>query len=94
MLPDNLMIWINPLEVLYRFGENGCLCILYDHDSTEPWSHKTILNKPDKKTVKNNQIKPLVVKEDKKRDPLEEIEYRLNTKRTISLELLTAYTLS
>jgi hypothetical protein len=64
---DNLMIWINPLEVLYQFGENGCLCILYDHDSTEPWSHKTLLNKPDKKTVKNNQIKPLVVKEDKKK---------------------------
>jgi hypothetical protein len=39
-------------------------------------------------------VKRGVVKEDKKRDPLEEIEYRLNTKRTISLELLTAYTLS
>jgi hypothetical protein len=95
MLPNELMIWINPLEVLYRIGEDGCICILYDHTNTEPWNHKGLINKSDKKkSVKKNQINPFVIKESKKskkKDPLEEIEYRLKTKRSISIELLAAY---
>jgi protein Tob/BTG len=96
MLPNDLMIWINPLEVLYRIGEDSCICILYDHTSTEPWNHKALINKSDKKkSVKKNQINPFAVmkesKQSKKKDPLEEIEYRLKTKRSISLELLAAY---
>jgi hypothetical protein len=95
MLPNNLMIWINPGEVLYRFGDDNCICILYDHNNnTEAWNHTASINKPVKKTIKKNQINPLVVKENKKKDPLEEIKYRLNTKRSISIELLTAYLMS
>jgi protein Tob/BTG len=93
MLPNDLMIWINPLEVLYRIGEDGCICILYDHTNTEPWNHKALIDKSDKKkSVKKNQINPIVIKENnKKKDPLEEIEYRIKTKRSISIELLAAY---
>jgi protein Tob/BTG len=91
ILPNNFMMWINPLEVLYRFGENGRIYILYDHNSMEPWIPNALINKPAKKTVKKNQIKPLVIKSSQKISPLEEIAYRLNTKRTISIELLTAY---
>jgi hypothetical protein len=88
------MIWINPLEVLYRIGEDSCICILYDHTSTEPWNHKALINKSEKKkSVKKNQINPFAVMKEsnQKKDPLEEIEYRLKTKRSISLELLAAY---
>jgi len=51
MLPNELMIWINPLEVLYQFGEDGCFCILYDQTNTEPWNHKALINKSDKKNL-------------------------------------------
>jgi protein Tob/BTG len=31
MFPQELTIWIDPLEVSYRIGENGSICVLYDH---------------------------------------------------------------
>jgi len=37
-------VWINPQDVCYRFGEDGCICVLYDKDDTEPWTHKTLIN--------------------------------------------------
>jgi hypothetical protein len=47
-------MWINQLEVLYRFGENGRIYILYDHNSMEPWIPNALINKPVKKTVKKS----------------------------------------
>ena len=35
-------MWIDPLEVSYRIGENGSICVLYEHkgskkeESTDP----------------------------------------------------------
>jgi len=43
-LPTFLTVWINPQDVCYRFGEDGCICVLYDKDDTEPWTHKTLIN--------------------------------------------------
>lgn len=31
MLPLELTVWIDPEEVSYRIGENGTICVLYDH---------------------------------------------------------------
>jgi len=38
--PSELTMWIDPLEVSYRIGENGSICVLYEHKentSNEPW---------------------------------------------------------
>jgi len=39
IFPSELTLWIDPLEVSYRIGENGSICVLYEHKDgvTEPW---------------------------------------------------------
>lgn len=34
LFPSELTMWIDPLEVSYRIGENGSICILYDQRPT------------------------------------------------------------
>lgn len=41
--PSELTMWIDPLEVSYRIGENGSICVLYEFkegSSNEPWKPK------------------------------------------------------
>ena len=52
--PSELTMWIDPLEVSYRIGENGSICVLYEfkEDSlNEPWRP----NKTSNENTKNNQ---------------------------------------
>lgn len=38
--PSELTMWIDPLEVSYRIGENGSICVLYEYKKdnvNEPW---------------------------------------------------------
>jgi len=39
LFPNELTLWIDPLEVSYRIGENGSICVLYEYKEgvTEPW---------------------------------------------------------
>lgn len=39
IFPSELTMWIDPREVSYRIGENGSICVLYEHKegSSEPW---------------------------------------------------------
>jgi protein Tob/BTG len=39
IFPSELTMWIDPLEVSYRIGENGSICVLYEYKEgvTEPW---------------------------------------------------------
>lgn len=34
--PSELTMWIDPLEVSYRIGENGSICILYEYKENVP----------------------------------------------------------
>lgn len=34
LFPDELTMWIDPLEVSYRIGENGSICVLFDGGSS------------------------------------------------------------
>jgi hypothetical protein len=45
--PSELTMWIDPLEVSYRIGENGSICVLYEFkegSSNEPWKPKYYSN--------------------------------------------------
>jgi protein Tob/BTG len=64
--PSELTMWIDPLEVSYRIGENGSICVLYEFKegpSNEPWkpkyyntnSSKAPLDNKNKSTTHNNQ---------------------------------------
>ena len=38
--PSELTMWIDPLEVSYRIGENGSICVLYEYKEdgpNDPW---------------------------------------------------------
>lgn len=39
IFPSELTLWVDPLEVSYRIGENGSICVLYEHKEgvTDPW---------------------------------------------------------
>ena len=44
--PRELTMWIDPLEVSYRIGENGSICVLYEYNerAMEPWKPSSNLN--------------------------------------------------
>jgi protein Tob/BTG len=40
IFPSELTLWVDPLEVSYRIGENGSICVLYEFQAgvtKEPW---------------------------------------------------------
>merc|ERR1712025_520610 len=51
--PSELTMWIDPLEVSYRIGENGSICVLYEFKEdnlNEPWRPQ---NKTSNENTKN-----------------------------------------
>jgi protein Tob/BTG len=47
--PSELTMWIDPLEVSYRIGENGSICVLYefkDGAGSEAWRPTPSLSQP------------------------------------------------
>jgi hypothetical protein len=72
----------------YRFGEDGCICVLYDKDDTEPWTHKTLINTEYQKN--KIKIKKHINIANAKLNS-KPVEYKLKTKRSTSMEQLMAY---
>ena len=51
--PSELTMWIDPLEVSYRIGENGSICVLYEFKEgpeNQPWRPNTQLSNANAKT--------------------------------------------
>lgn len=48
--PSELTMWIDPLEVSYRIGENGSICVLYEYKEgvNEPWKPNVSIGCSDK----------------------------------------------
>lgn len=59
--PSELTMWIDPLEVSYRIGENGSICVLYEFKEgglNEPWRPNKTANSTSNSSNnenKNNQ---------------------------------------
>jgi protein Tob/BTG len=57
--PSERTMWIDPLEVSYRIGENGSICVLYEYLEgrvNEPWKPaSTSLQTPSSTTANNNK---------------------------------------
>ena len=59
IFPSELTLWIDPKEVSYRIGENGSICVLYEHSEgvTEPWRPTLSNNKNSSQSNKKQQVK-------------------------------------
>jgi hypothetical protein len=103
--PSELTMWIDPLEVSYRIGENGSICVLYEFkegSSNEPWkpkyynSNKTLDNKNKSLiTATHNNQKNL---DDSAsmvaacKDSIRKMDFLLDPRKSVSnIEQLAAY---
>lgn len=63
IFPSELTMWIDPLEVSYRIGENGSICVLYEFKEgcADPWRPsnvsliKSTSSTPALKTTNDNE---------------------------------------
>lgn len=88
IFPSELTMWIDPLEVSYRIGENGSICVLYEFkegQSNEAW----------KPSIKNNvnAPKPTRVTSEKElcKDSMRKVDLMLDPRKSISIEQLAAF---
>ena len=61
--PSELTMWIDPLEVSYRIGENGSICVLYEYREgvNGPWKPNVSISRDvrKEKSKKNSKINSL-----------------------------------
>jgi len=95
--PSELTMWIDPLEVSYRIGENGSICVLYEFSEgvTEPWMPASLRNSKNSSSTKqqspdtiNKPEAPSSTKPSCK-DSLR-MDYLLDPKKSVSIEQLAA----
>jgi protein Tob/BTG len=103
--PSELTMWIDPLEVSYRIGENGSICVLYEYKEgvSEPWKPSTNLNK---NSASNKQAKNALITSPTSRgevggtteanspsckESLRTMDYLLDPRKSVSIEQLAAY---
>jgi len=99
--PSELTMWIDPLEVSYRFGENGSICVLYEYKDgvSEPWRHMAPANLNNRTNSSSNssQINNRNVRNSSdsnnscKDSQLCTMDYLLDSRKSVSIEQLAAY---
>jgi protein Tob/BTG len=105
--PSELTMWIDPLEVSYRIGENGSICVLYEYKegTSEPWKPSVNLNNKmssspastnHQNNAKNRSQPPSSNEADSAGSPsckesLRNMDYLLDPRKSVSIEQLAAY---
>jgi len=105
--PSELTMWIDPLEVSYRIGENGSICVLYEYNEgvTEPWKPSTNLNNKNSSASTTNQnaknsalTSPVPANKNIEsldapscKESLRNMDYLLDPRKSGSIEHLAAY---
>lgn len=105
IFPSELTMWIDPLEVSYRIGENGSICVLYEHKEgvTEPWrpalsgnsnlNNRTAASTTSQMMMNNRNVRSKVAEltEGSCKDSLCTMDYLLDPRKSVSIEQLAAY---
>ena len=105
--PSELTMWIDPLEVSYRIGENGSICVLYEYNEgvAEPWKPSTNLNNKNSSASTTNQnaknsalTSPVPANKNIEsldapscKESLRNMDYLLDPRKSGSIEHLAAY---
>jgi protein Tob/BTG len=100
--PSELTMWIDPLEVSYRIGENGSICVLYEYKegcNNEPWkpnnlktsSSSSNANNKNEKNQQNQQQQQNQALDNNCKDTLRKMDYLLDPRKSVSIEQLAAY---
>jgi hypothetical protein len=101
--PSELTMWIDPLEVSYRIGENGSICVLYEYKEgvTEPWKPSTNLNNKHSASTNANSKNALTSQSNRNettetnspscKESLRNMDYLLDPRKSVSIEQLAAY---
>lgn len=94
IFPSELTLWVDPLEVSYRIGENGSICVLYEHADgvTEPW-RPTPPTTTTNNTSSNNSSssQKVAVTSPTCKDSLRTANYIMESRKSVSIEQLAAY---
>lgn len=104
--PSELTMWIDPLEVSYRIGENGSICVLYEFNEVVPeaWKPSQNLNKHSASQNQNaNKIAlttaPIINRNESVeptstpscKESMRSMTYLLDPRKSVSIEHLAAY---
>jgi protein Tob/BTG len=105
--PSELTMWIDPLEVSYRIGENGSICVLYEFKEdgpNDPWrpsqsknNNESSSNSSNSTSLSSNNRQDQQVQAPKQAldnncsDSIRKMDYLLDPRKSVSIEQLAAY---
>jgi len=97
IFPSELTLWVDPLEVSYRIGENGSICVLYEYqDGVSEWKpnlsqlkNQNKVQQQQQQTYKSTTVVRESVTSPSCKDSIR--DYLLIDRKTTSIEQLAAF---